>query len=165
MKNLFLAIFILSGSQLAAQDAVSDSLQSLVEKQVSGFLKNYWDAYNACEVEKLLNMESDSIEFYHDLGGLDAGKEKSKESWEQFCNNTHWRTKAEWDGAYEVSPMLNRHQLYGAVVIGKLKFQATRLSDNHTQPLGKSRYMAFLNYDGDSWKMHRVFSFDHQPVD
>ncbi|TFV95802.1 hypothetical protein E4S40_06150 [Algoriphagus kandeliae] len=159
-----LLFWIFSSSIGFAQNVNPDSLQSMVNQQVSDFLASYWDAYNSCQVEKILSLESDTMEFYHDLGGLSVGKENSRESWEQFCSNTEWRTNAEWEGAYEISTMFQENQLYGAMVIGNLKFNSIRLSDNKKFEVGKSRFVVFLSYDQNSWKMHRVFSFDHQPI-
>src|SRR6476619_3874351 len=84
MNNKNLAIFfIVVICLLASVNMYAQSADSYVYKPKSEELYNtivhmdsvYFNAYNNCDMVKQAELYSDSIEFYHDSGGLEKSKQ------------------------------------------------------------------------------------------
>jgi len=76
----------------------------------------FFTAYNTCDLKKQAELYSDSIEFYHDQGGLIKSKQIILQATERnICGKV---TRELVKGSIEVSPIPN----YGAVEIGMHMF-------------------------------------------
>ena len=76
----------------------------------------YFNAYNSCDMEKQAAIYSDSLEFYHDGGGLETSKKALLASIKQnICGKV---TRVLVKGSIEVYPIPN----FGAVEIGLHQF-------------------------------------------
>ncbi len=110
----------------------------------------YFSAYNHCDLATQASMLSDSVEFYHDQGGLSTSKkdilEKTKEN---ICGKI---TREVVAGSIEVYPIKD----YGAVEIGMHKFH------NNQEPTGTpsraSKFIVIWQQQNNSWQMARVIS-------
>ncbi|MGO4293336.1 nuclear transport factor 2 family protein [Chitinophaga sp. RAB17] len=109
----------------------------------------YFDTYNTCNLEKMAAMTSDSIEFYHDRGGLTTSKKDLIASIKKnICGKV---TRELMPGSIEVYPIPN----YGAVEIGYHRFHNNQ---EPGAPSHASKFVTLWQRDGDTWKIARVIS-------
>lgn len=122
--------------------------QKLYEAIVS-MDKEFFDAYNGCDLEKQASIYSDDIEFFHDKGGLMTSKEEIIAGTKRnICGKV---TRELIKGSIEVYPINN----YGAVQIGFHKFY------NNQEPDAKSiasKFITMWKNDNGNWKMTKVIS-------
>lgn len=108
----------------------------------------YFDTYNNCNIEKMASMMSDTLEFYHDRGGLSTSKTENLASIRKnICGKV---TRELVKGSIEVYPIAG----YGAVEIGYHSFR------NIAEP-GVSRPSKFIvlwRHADNEWKITRVVS-------
>ncbi|HUS00687.1 MAG TPA: nuclear transport factor 2 family protein [Chitinophagaceae bacterium] len=109
-----------------------------------------FDGYNTCKLDRFERYFSDSIEFYHDKGGLSNSKKQLIES---LRNNICGKVTRELiPGSIEVYPIPG----YGAVQIGNHRFH-----NNQEPPGTPSRVGKFVHtwqYKNGEWKISRVIS-------
>ena len=132
------------------------------EADVRQFDTAYWDAYNKCDIEQLVSMNSADLEFYHDQGGLMVGQQQFASAMKNnICGNPQQRVRrAALADTVRVYPMRDKGQLYGAVISGEHQF--------YNQPkggaevlAGTARFTHMLVLKDGVWKVARVLSFDH----
>lgn len=108
----------------------------------------FFTAYNNCDLEIQRSLLSDTLEFYHDKGGLSTSK---KEVMEAFQRNICGKVKRElMPGSVEVYPINN----YGAVEIGYHRFH--NLVEKSISRPGK--FISIWQRKGSSWQMSRIIS-------
>lgn len=112
----------------------------------------FFNAYNTCNVnlEKYASFYSDSIEFYHDQGGVMYSKKDVVASTEKFvCGKV---TRELVPNSIEVYPIKG----YGAVEMGLHKFR------NNSNPPGTipetGRFIIIWQHKNNEWKIARVIS-------
>lgn len=112
----------------------------------------FFDAYNTCStnLEKYSGFYSDSIEFYHDKGGIMTSKKDIIDGTKKYiCGKV---TREVLKETIEVYPIKN----YGAVEFGYHKFH------NNEQPAGTpskaGRFMIIWHIENNQWKISRVVS-------
>ncbi len=111
--------------------------------------KEFFDAYNQCDMEKQASIYSDKIEFFHDKGGLMTSKEDILDATERnICGKV---TRELIEGSVEVYPINN----YGAVQIGFHKFHNNQEPNAESNP---SKFITVWNNDNGEWKMAKVIS-------
>jgi len=117
-----------------------------------------FDAYNRCELEKFASLVDENVEFFHDKGGVTRGRDALTESVRKnICGTTTRELVAD---SLEVYPMDN----YGALEIGTHRFHHPKA--DATEPVGEGKFAQLWQYDttSGSWKLTRVFSFDHHAL-
>jgi len=111
--------------------------------------KKFFDAYNNCDLEKQASIYSDSIEFFHDKGGLMTSKEQIIEGTKNnICGKV---TRELIEGSVEVYPISD----YGAVQIGYHKFFNNQEPDAESIP---GKFIMMWRNDNGNWKMTKVIS-------
>lgn len=148
-----IAIFQLSCNDLK-EEKQSEIVQYIpIDKELYRIIvemdKEFFDAYNNCDLEKQANIYSDDIEFFHDKGGLMTSKQDIIDGTERnICGKV---TRTLIPESVEVYPINN----YGAVQIGLHKFY------NNQEPDAESIPVKFIviwhNHDGN-WKIEKVVS-------
>jgi len=111
--------------------------------------KEYFDAYNNCDMKKQASLYSEDLEFFHDKGGLSTSKQEVLSSIEKNICGKVTRTLIE--ESIEVYPIKD----YGAIEIGYHKFY------NNQEPNAKSRASKFImvwKKEGEKWKISKVIS-------
>lgn len=112
-----------------------------------------FDAYNKCDLEKFASFIDENVEFYHDNGGVTLGRQALVDSLKQnICGQTQRQLVP---GTLEVFGIHH----YGAVETGTHRF--THPNAKPPVPNGEGRFVHLWHYDNGSWKVTRVFSFDH----
>lgn len=111
--------------------------------------KEFFDAYNNCDLEKQAEIYSDDIEFFHDKGGLTTSKQDIIDGTKRnICGKV---TRTLIKESVEVYPINN----YGAVQIGLHKFYNNQEPDAESIPV--KFILIWYNLDGN-WKIRKVVS-------
>jgi len=111
--------------------------------------REFFDAYNNCDLEKQASIYSDSIEFYHDKGGLMTSKQDIIDATEKnICGKV---TRELVKGSIEVYPIKD----YGAVQIGFHKFHNNQEQDAPSYP---SKFIIMWQNVNDDWRITKVIS-------
>ena len=109
----------------------------------------YWKAYNTCDMQAQADMYADSLEFYHDKGGLMTSKQQVLDGIKNnVCDKV---TRELLPGTIEVYPIAG----YGAVEMGLHKFHNKLEPGTPSQP---GRFIIVWQQTGDKWKMKRIIS-------
>ncbi|MBV9987530.1 MAG: nuclear transport factor 2 family protein [Chitinophagaceae bacterium] len=109
----------------------------------------FFGAYNHCDLETQAYYYSDSIEFYHDKGGLTTSK---KEIMEAIRNNICGKVTRELvKGSIEVSPIPG----YGAIEMGLHMFHNNQEKDQVPHP---SKFIIIWRNQNNRWSITRVIS-------
>ncbi len=111
--------------------------------------KEFFDAYNNCDLKKQNEIYADDIEFFHDKSGFMNSKKEVIESTKKYICGKVTRTLSMKN--LEVHPINN----YGAIQIGYHKFH------NNQEPNTKTTLVKFMmiwkKQDG-KWKIKKVVS-------
>lgn len=136
------------------------------EAEVRQFDQAFWDAYNKCDIKKLVPMTVEGLEFYHDQGGTMMGRKAFEGAMEKnICGNPQGRRvrREAIAESVHVYPMMGGGKLYGAVIEGNHQFYGyAPAAAESLQDQARFTHLLLLN-DG-VWKVARVLSFDHRPV-
>jgi len=168
MKNLLLRS-ILSAFILIAATGTGKT-QSQAEKltpeqlyiTITRFDSTVFEAYNTCDLQKFKTCFTDDVEFYHDKEGLTVSLQRLMESIEKgLCNtSSQWRTRREIiPGSLKVYP-LNK---YGAILSGEHRFYEREIGGKE-YIRSVARFTHVIQEKDGVWKISRVLSYDHQPV-
>jgi hypothetical protein len=135
------------------------------EAEVRQFDTAFWDAYNQCDIKKLVELNTDDMEFYHDKGGLMVGKAKFAAAMENnICGNPAERVRrAAVAESVRVFPMHANGKLYGAVISGEHQFYNYPKGGPEILA-GRARFTHMLLLKDGAWKLSRVLSYDHGPA-
>ena len=151
--SLFLILVLISCDTKTEKNNNSIADYTPVDKELFDEIvamdKTFFDAYNACDLETQASIYSDSIEFFHDKGGLMTSKAEIIEGTKRnICGKV---TRELIEGSIEVYPIHN----YGAVEIGYHKFFNNEEPDAESTP---SKFIAMWHNNNGSWKMSKVIS-------
>lgn len=109
----------------------------------------YFNAYNTCNMEQQAAIYADSIEFYHDKGGLETSKQALLNAIKQnICGKV---TRVLVKGSIEVYPIAS----YGAVEIGLHRFINHAENNSESKP---DKFIVVWRYRNDKWQITRVIS-------
>jgi len=109
----------------------------------------FFNAYNTCDIERQAEFYSDSIEFYHDKGGLTTSKQQILDATRKnICGKV---TRELVRGSIEVSPVPG----YGAVEIGMHMFHNNQEKNQVPHP---SRFVIIWRNKDGKWSITRVIS-------
>lgn len=111
--------------------------------------KEYFDAYNSCDMNTQALLYSEDLEFFHDKGGLSTSKQEILTSIENNICGKVTRTLIE--GSIEVYPIND----YGAIEIGYHKFYNNQEPDAKSKP---SKFIMVWKNEGDLWLISKVIS-------
>lgn len=109
----------------------------------------YFNAYNTCDMAKQAEIYSDSLEFYHDNGGLQKSKQALLDAIRKnICGKV---TRVLVKGSIEVYPIPG----YGAVEIALHRFINHAENDHLSQP---DRFIIIWKNQNNNWQITRVIS-------
>ena len=149
----FCALLVLSMSVVKAQSDPKTNIykpdsQELHDKIVE-LDSIFFHAYNTCDLDKQAAMYADSIEFYHDRGGLSTSK---KEIMASIKNNICGKVTRELiKGSVEVYPIKG----YGAVEMGWHRFHNNQEPNAPSKP---GKFIIIWKQTGEQWQISRVVS-------
>jgi hypothetical protein len=110
----------------------------------------YFTAYNTCDLVKQRSIFSDTLEFYHDKGGLSTSKNDIMDALQKnICGKV---TRELVAGSIEVYPIKD----FGAVEMGIHRFH------NNQEPPGTpshpGKFVIIWQQTNNTWKITRVIS-------
>lgn len=109
----------------------------------------YFNAYNSCDMTTQAAIYADSIEFYHDKGGLETNKQKLLDAIRKnICGKV---TRLVVSGSIEVYPIGE----YGAVEIGLHRFINHQESETPSKP---DKFILIWQHQNGRWRISRVIS-------
>jgi hypothetical protein len=109
----------------------------------------YFNAYNTCDMDTQAAIYADSIEFYHDKGGLQTSKQALlKALKENICGKV---TRVLVPGSIEVYPIPG----YGAVEIALHRFINHQESETPSKP---DKFIVVWRLRDNKWQITRVIS-------
>jgi len=140
-----LSVFIICVFSGLIVEAQTDSLYQTIARLDS----IYFDAYNKCDIPKQSGLYADSIEFYHDKGGLTTSKSDLLESIKKnVCGKLARELVA---GSIEVYPIPG----YGAVELG---MHTTYNKEESSQKTSPSKFVIIWRNTGNTWLITRAIS-------
>ncbi|MEM9930956.1 MAG: DUF4440 domain-containing protein, partial [Bacteroidota bacterium] len=129
-----------------------------LERTVLSLDSTFWEAYNNCEVDRMMSFVDDELEFYHDKGGQTNTRVKLANLMRSgLCKsgeNEIFREAVA--GSVEVFPMAG----IGAILRGQHTFKGIK----HPGDNGIAYFFHLWKFTNGQWKMTRIFSYDHQPL-
>jgi len=157
-STLVLSFFLVSISLFSCKkehEKISDQISAYIPvdrnlyEEILAMDKEFFDAYNHCDLKKQDSIYSGDIEFFHDTGGLMTSKKEIIEATERnICGKV---SRELISGTVEVYPINN----YGAVEIGFHKFHNIEEPDAESIP---SKFIIMWRLDHGNWKISKVIS-------
>jgi ketosteroid isomerase-like protein len=114
-----------------------------------------FDAFNAHNVDSLMSLFTDDLEFYHDTGGLTDSRQSAEGFKKMFASTPDIRRDLV-KSSLEVFPVKD----YGAMEMGEHRFCH---KENGKDDCGTFKFAMVWRKTGESWKISRVMSWGHQP--
>lgn len=135
------------------------------DAEVRKFDDAYWAAYNRCDLKALSAMNTDDLEFYHDLGGVMHGKAQFDAAMaKNICGNPSRKLRREAvAGTVQVYPMMSGGVLYGAVIEGGHQFYTAAPGSPEVLE-DRARFTSLLLFKDGVWKLSRALSYAHAPA-
>jgi ketosteroid isomerase-like protein len=115
--------------------------------------KTMFDALDSHNVDALMTLFSDDLEFYHDQGGVTNYQQTAENFKKMFANNPGIRRDLV-QGSLEVYPLKD----YGAIEVGTHRFCH---QENGKDDCGSFKFVMVWRNTGNSWKVSRVISYGH----
>jgi len=110
-------------------------------------------AFNDHDVQTLMALFDDDVEFYHDAGGLQRYADVKAAFTGLFAQNNGIRRELV-PGSLRVYPIRN----YGAMELGSHRFCHL---ENGRQDCGTFAFLQIWRHSGEGWKITRVASYGH----
>ncbi|MDX1442197.1 MAG: nuclear transport factor 2 family protein [Gammaproteobacteria bacterium] len=143
------------------ESRAADSPESLAATIMSLDRVLFEQGFNDCDIEALDGVVSESLEFYHDQGGITRGKTAFLDSVRNnICNIEYKASRELLPGTFSIHPLYENGELYGVIQQGEHRF----LAKYPDEPLRVTSVASFTHLwllDGDEWKLSRVLSYDH----
>ncbi len=150
---------LIAALALSATPAPETPLQTEVMEADARFFALFFEG---CDPSALRTMLIDDFEFFDDRGGLvatdaDGFVAQYAERCRERAAPNAWRSRREvLDDGLAVYP-INK---YGAVETGEHVFYE-RQGDGPETKVGRARFTQMWKQEDGSWKLARVFSYDH----
>ena len=152
--RLFLMMLITAAITLTASAQTKDTYTYKPEspelyKAIVHMDSVYFNAYNTCDMDTQAAIYADSIEFYHDKGGLQTSKQALLQALkENICGKV---TRVLVPGSIEVYPIPG----YGAVEMALHRFINHQESETPSKP---DKFIVVWRHRNDKWQITRVIS-------
>jgi len=156
LETVIIIIHLLIISFGYSQETYKDILETAyipIDEEIYDIIvakdKEYFNAYNTCDMKKQASLYSEDLEFFHDKGGLSTSKQEVLAAIEKnICEKV---TRTLVAGSIEVYPIKD----YGAIEIGYHKFY------NNQEPNAKSKASKFImvwKNEDEKWFISKVIS-------
>lgn len=160
MKNFIVFFFIILPILNFCQLAKTDSLYATMLQLDA---KIFEKGFNQCDFSFYDAIVANDLEFYHDKGGSLFGKEEFINSMKNGICKSEFKPKRELDlSTFSVYPMENNGKIYSAITEGSHFF--SELQSGKRVKGGKAKFSILWLLDNGSWKMKRVFSYNHEAI-
>jgi len=149
MKLSFVLAFIALTAPLTFADSDSIDLSETITKMD----RKMFDAFNAHDVELLMSLFTDDIEFYDDSSGLTNWEQTRKDFARMFANMPDIK-RSLTPNTLRVYPIKD----FGAIELGTHRFCH---KENGKDDCGDFPFVMIWKKTGDSWQVSRVISYGH----
>jgi hypothetical protein len=112
-----------------------------------------FDAFNAHDLDALMSLFSEKLEFYHDTGGLQSYGDV-KESFKKLFDRKDGLRRELVKGSLEIYPIKD----YGAMEVGTHRFRHT---ENGREEVGTFKFLQIWEKKEGKWRVTRVVSYGH----
>lgn len=155
MKQFFFLVVVpafLAAAAPAAEPSPATATPDLKEtiRQMDAKL---FDAFNAHDVDRLMSMFTDDVEFYQDNDGV-SNYEQTKNDLTKMVASVPDIHRELVKDTLEVYPIKD----YGAIQIGVHRFCH---KENGKEECGAFKFVHIWRKTGDTWKISRVVSYGH----
>lgn len=118
--------------------------------------RDFFEAYNKCELNKIESMFTSDIEFYHEKRGQLTSRQTVMEAFSKnLCGDKNNRVRRELvEGTLQVYRIDN----YGALAVGEHRFYLTQAGQKEKLD-GIGRFANLWQLKDGEWRMSRVFSY------
>ena len=157
---MLLLIPLLLASRVDAQSKTNSTGPKELYERIASLDAALFDAYNACDIDKVGTFFTEDLEFYHEKGGLLLTRKSTLDTMRaNLCGENSNRVRRELvKGSLEVRPINN----YGAVQTGEHRFYLTQKGQKEKlDGIGKF-VMLWQKKDGE-WRISRVISYGFRP--
>ena len=144
-KFLTVLAFTVAVTAIAQSPQLLETVAQLDEKM--------FGAFNAHDVDLLMSMFTDDVEFYHDKGGL-TNYQQTREGFTRMFGNSPDIRRELIPGSLQVYPIKD----FGAIEIGTHRFCH---KENGKDDCGNFPFVMVWRKIGDSWKVSRAISYGH----
>lgn len=134
--------------EIITEDYIPDNVE--LYNEIVAMDSEFFAAYNRCDLEKQEEIYSDSIEFYHDQGGVMTSKKGILDATEKnICGKV---TRHLVPDSIEVYPIKD----FGAIEFGEHTFKNNQESVDTPSQIGK--FVIFWEKIDSNWKITKVVS-------
>ena len=150
---------LVSAGRLPAQatDATARPDTTALYRQIAARDAALFDAFNRCDSTAIADFFTDDLEFYHDWGGLTAGRAAFVRGFADGCRKGEIGRRELLPSTMEVHLMRN----VGALQLGRHRFFIRQPTGGET-PGSVARFAMLWRQEGATWRIARVLSFDHR---
>ena len=155
-----LLFFCLSSGTVSAQTKNDSPAAKELYDRIVTLDAALFDAYNACDIDKVGTFFTEDLEFYHEKGGLTLTRNSTLETMRNnLCGENSNRVRRELvQGSLEVRPINN----YGAVQTGEHRFYLTQKGQKEKLD-GIGKFVMLWQKKDSGWKISRVISYGFRP--
>lgn len=165
MRRYLAVLIVLIGAGLLSRTHAQDPAQAAAKKKsaTSGELyeaiseadRATFEAFNAHDVDRLMAMFAEDLEFFDD-GGTGGAKTYAqvKEGFAKVFKNVPDLRRELVPGTLEVYPLKD----YGAIEVGEQRFCH---EENGRPDCGTTKFSMVWRRAGETWKLSRVLSYAH----
>ena len=151
---LISACLLLSTAPAFCQSASSErGSQSALYDEILAMDSQLFNAFNKRDLETTEKIFDQSLEFFHDTGGVSDYAQSIENSRRLFDANTGLTRELLLD-TVSVYPVPN----YGAIQVGKHRFCHP---ENGVMDCGTFEFLHIWRQQGDAWTLARVVSYGH----
>ncbi len=159
-RSFLLALLLVAGSGQAASTLDA----ALAETIASQSRLIFESGFNQCDTAAMAAAVSEDIEFYHDQGGITEGKQAFVDSiGKGICGLDYKATRQPVVDSVTYFPMSDKGIVYAVLETGDHQFYASH-DGGKAELTGVAKFSILWRREGDTWRMARVFSYDHQPA-
>jgi ketosteroid isomerase-like protein len=152
MKYFTVLVFVVAATAIAQSPPAIPVSPQLFET-VAQLDAKMFDAFNAHDIDLLMSMFTDDMEFYHDKGGL-TNREQTREGFAKMFSNSPDIRRELIPGSLQVFPIKD----FGAIEIGTHRFCH---KEDGKEDCDNFPFVMVWRKIGESWKVSRVISYGH----
>lgn len=164
-KSLIARLGIVFALCFLSYNINAQSSSDSITKIILGTDSLFWNAYNNCDIDNMIQYVTDDVEFYHDKNGILIGKENFKAAFQKnLCGNNNYRLRREpVKNSINVFLLKSGDTLYGALITGQHLFYVSD-SIKKERLDGIAKFTNLWMLKNGNWKMSIVLSYDHGPA-
>jgi hypothetical protein len=142
-----------------AETAKDDPAKRRLYETIAGLDRMVFDAFNSCDLEKIGQLWTEDLEFYHDRSGLLVSRRSNLEEIRKNLCGAEQSSRLRRElvaGSMEVYPLNH----YGAIQMGSHRFYI--VADGKKDHLdGVGKFVHVWHQSDGKWQMSRILSYDH----